>query len=83
LCDDTEATIEEGKRLFKEIGMPNVMIKIPSTEAGYEAMKELVASGINVNATLIFSKDQAKGCLEAFKAGNEIANKMALLYQKQ
>lgn len=71
LCDDAEGTIAEGKRLFKAIGKPNVMIKVPATEAGYEAMSALIAQGINVNATLIFSPAQAKGCLEAFAKGNE------------
>lgn len=66
LCDDAEATIAEGKRLFKEIGKPNVMIKVPATNAGYIAMEELMSSGIHVNATLIFSPSQAKECVEAF-----------------
>jgi len=70
LCDDAKGTIEEGKRLFQQINMPNVMIKVPATEAGYVAMKQLVSEGINVNATLIFSLDQTRNCLEAFKAGS-------------
>ena len=71
LCDDFEGTIAEGKRLFKEIGRENVMIKVPATEAGYKAMKELTSSGIPVNATLIFSMNQAIACAEAFRAGIE------------
>jgi len=67
LCDNAKATIQEGKRLFQEIGFENVMIKVPATNAGYEAMEELMSSGINVNATLVFSPDQAKGCADAFK----------------
>ena len=69
LCDDAQATIAEGKRLFKTIGRENVMIKVPATTAGYEAMEELTASGIPVNATLIFKKEQAVECAKAFKAG--------------
>ena len=69
LCDDTEATIAEGKRLFSQIDMPNVMIKIPATEAGYGAMRALMSDGINVNATLIFSTQQAKKCMDAFSEG--------------
>jgi transaldolase len=69
LCDDAEATIIEGKRLFATINRKNVMIKIPATTAGYEAMQELTASGIPVNATLIFSKEQAISCAKAFEAG--------------
>ena len=69
LCNDAEATIEEGKRLFKTIQRPNVMIKVPATEAGYIAMEALTAVGIPVNATLIFKKDQAIACAKAFEAG--------------
>jgi transaldolase len=69
LCDDAEATITEGKRLFKTIGRENVMIKVPATSAGYLAMKELTSVGIPVNATLIFTKSQAISCAEAFNAG--------------
>ena len=69
LCDDAEATIEEGKRLFAQIGRENVMIKIPATKAGYVAMRELVKSKIPVNATLIFKKSQALSCANAFMEG--------------
>ncbi len=72
LCDDSEATVKEGKRLFNTIDRPNVMIKVPATDAGYRAMKELMSEGINVNATLVFSPYQAKKCLDAFEeAGND------------
>ena len=69
LSNDTNATIEEGKRLFLAIGEPNVMIKVPATEAGYEAMGNLLCHGISVNATLIFSPAQAKKCLKIMKKG--------------
>jgi len=69
LCDDAEATIEEGIRLEKQIGYSNVMIKVPATKAGYIAMEELTSLGINVNATLIFSKEQAINCAEALNKG--------------
>lgn len=71
LCDDADATIKEGKRLFAEIGRNNVMIKVPATTAGYIAMEELSASGIPVNATLIFKKEQAVSCAKAFERGCE------------
>ncbi len=71
LCDDADATIDEGRRLHKTIGRPNVMIKVPATKAGYVAMKTLVSDGIAVNATLIFSKAQALLCAEAFEAGQK------------
>ena len=69
LCNDTQGTIEEGKRLFKEIGEPNVMVKVPSTQAGYEAMTVLMADGISVNATLVFSPKQATQCFKAMTKG--------------
>jgi len=69
LSNDTQGTIEEGKRLFEAIGEPNVMVKVPATNAGYDAMKELLSMGISVNATLIFSPDQARRCLKAMTAG--------------
>jgi len=69
LSNDTQGTIEEGKRLFAAIGEPNVMVKVPATNAGYEAMTALLSIGINVNATLIFCPHQAKRCLKAMTAG--------------
>lgn len=71
ICDDSTATIAEGKRLFETIGRKNVMIKVPATDAGYIAMEELTSVGIPVNATLIFKKSQAISCAEAFKKGVE------------
>ncbi|CAA6798919.1 MAG: Transaldolase (EC [uncultured Sulfurovum sp.] len=69
LCNDTEGTIAEGKRLFKAIGEPNVMVKVPATQAGYEAMTELMSEGISVNATLVFSPKQATQCFKAMRKG--------------
>ena len=72
LCDDSDATIAEGKRLFSEINRVNVMIKVPATTAGYKAMKELTSCGIPVNATLIFKKEQAISCAKAFEEGVKV-----------
>ncbi len=69
LSKDTEATLQEARRLFKAIGEPNVMIKVPATEAGYPVMQALLSDGISVNATLVFSPDQAQRCLKAMKTG--------------
>jgi transaldolase len=69
LCDDAQGTIEEGMRLFKALNRPNVMIKVPATMAGYEAMEKLVANNIPVNATLIFTKEEAIACATAFSRG--------------
>jgi transaldolase len=66
LCDDARATTAEGLRLFEAIGRPNVMIKVPATVAGYGAMEALASHGIPVNATLVFSLEQAIKCAQAF-----------------
>ena len=75
LCDDTQGTVEEGLRLNSQIGAENVMIKVPATKAGYEAMRELTSVGINVNATLIFSPEQAIECAKALNEGIKASNK--------
>lgn len=62
-------TIEEGYRLFKKVARPNVMLKVPSTDAGFKAIEELVSRGININATLIFSVDQYIKTAHAFLKG--------------
>ena len=69
LCDDAKGTIEEGLRLYSTIGRANVMIKVPATEAGYEAMEALTAASVPVNATLVFKKEQALACAAAFAKG--------------
>ncbi|AXH10740.1 transaldolase [Malaciobacter halophilus] len=74
LCDDAKGTIEEGIRLNSMINCDNVMIKVPATQAGYLAMKELTSQGINVNATLIFSVEQAINCAKALDAGIKESN---------
>ena len=75
LCDDAAGTIEEGIRLYSQINAENVMIKVPATQAGYIAMRELTSRGINVNATLIFSPEQAVKCAQALDEGIKDSNK--------
>jgi transaldolase len=69
LYNNAKETIKEGISIFERIDMPNVMIKIPATASGYEAMKELTSRGINVNATLIFSQSQAINSAKALNEG--------------
>lgn len=71
LAHDTETTISEAKRLFAAVGRPNLMIKIPSTPEGMPAIEAVIASGINVNATLIFSIKQYEAVAGAYIAGLE------------
>ncbi|MGM0519294.1 MAG: transaldolase [Campylobacterota bacterium] len=75
LCDDAQGTIDEGVRLNTSIGADNVMIKVPATQAGYIAMRELTSRGIHVNATLIFSPQQALKCAQALDEGITESNK--------
>ena len=62
-------SIEEGQRLFKTVNRPNVMIKVPATPAGYTVIEELIAQGINVNVTLIFSLEQYQQAAGAYIKG--------------
>jgi transaldolase len=57
IAHDTEATINEARRYYQEIGKENVMIKIPGTKAGLPAVEQVISEGINVNVTLLFSVD--------------------------
>ncbi|MDX1993534.1 MAG: bifunctional transaldolase/phosoglucose isomerase [bacterium] len=71
LARDTEGTITEAKRLFKAVGRPNVMIKIPATPEGIPAIEEAIAAGINVNVTLIFAVQNYIEVAEAYIKGLE------------
>jgi len=64
-------TVEEGKRLYKKVNRPNVMFKVPSTDEGFAAIEELLAEGININITLIFSVEQYTNTAEAYIKGIE------------
>ncbi|HEX7419542.1 MAG TPA: bifunctional transaldolase/phosoglucose isomerase [Thermoanaerobaculia bacterium] len=71
LARDTKGTIAEAQRLFKILGRPNVMIKIPATPEGIPAIEESIAAGLNVNITLIFSNDVYQKVMEAYLRGLE------------
>lgn len=55
IAHDAESTIQEARRYYREIGRPNVMIKIPGTPEGLIAVEQAISEGINVNVTLLFS----------------------------
>jgi transaldolase len=57
IAHDTEKTIEEARRYYREIGRENLMIKIPGTTHGLPAVKQVISEAINVNITLLFSVD--------------------------
>ncbi|MCH8251854.1 MAG: transaldolase [Planctomycetes bacterium] len=69
LANDTAATIGEARRLFAALDRPNVFIKVPGTEAGIPAIEALIAEGINVNVTLIFSGTVYEKVAQAYIAG--------------
>jgi transaldolase len=71
LARDTNGTVAEARRLFKTLDKPNVMIKVPATEEGIPAIEALIAEGINVNATLIFSLRHYQAVAEAYISGLE------------
>ena len=70
LCHDIQASIDEGVRLWRTLDSKNVMIKVPATQSGYTIIEELMLRGININATLVFTTEQAYKVLEAFKRAN-------------
>jgi len=66
---DTEKTVNQAKALFETVNRKNVMIKIPATIPGLAAITQVIAEGISVNVTLIFSLDRYGAVIAAFKAG--------------
>jgi transaldolase len=73
LARDSELTISEARRLWTALDRPNVMIKVPGTPEGLRAIRSLLADGINVNVTLLFSIDRYREVLDAYFDGLEAA----------
>jgi transaldolase/glucose-6-phosphate isomerase len=71
LARETEATIEEAKRLWQSVNRKNLMIKVPATGEGIPAIERLIGEGINVNVTLIFSISTYESVAEAYISGLE------------
>jgi transaldolase / glucose-6-phosphate isomerase len=71
LAFDTQATIEEARRLWKTVNRPNVMIKIPATPQGLSAIRQALEDGINVNITLLFAQSAYEQVAEAYFAALE------------
>lgn len=69
LADKIDLQIAEGVRLFKDVARSNVMIKVPATSQGFVVVEELIAQGINVNVTLIFSLTQYEQTAAAYLKG--------------
>jgi len=73
LAHDTDKTILQAIELWKIVDRPNVLIKIPATRAGLPAITAVLAEGISVNVTLIFSVERHRDVMDAYLAGLEAA----------
>jgi len=73
LARDTEGTVASARSLWSTVDRPNVFIKIPATREGLSAITAVLAEGISVNVTLIFSLERYGAVLDAFQSGLEQA----------
>ena len=69
LANDATGTVKQAKELFAKVNRENVMIKIPATKPGLEAITAVIAEGISVNVTLIFSLERYRAVIAAYIAG--------------
>jgi transaldolase len=69
LAYDTAGSLAEGQRLWQRLKLPNALIKIPGTEAGLPVIRDLIAAGINVNVTLLFSPERYRAVAQAYMEG--------------
>jgi transaldolase len=71
LAYDTEGTIKDARSFHEKINMPNLLVKIPATEAGVPAIRQMISEGHNINVTLIFSLERYDAVIEAYISGLE------------
>ena len=71
VAHESADTVIEAKRLWETVDRPNVMVKVPGTDQGALAVRELIAAGINVNITLLFSIDAHDRVIDAYMSGLE------------
>jgi transaldolase len=69
LADDADATVSQALDLWARLAEPNVMIKVPATDAGLVAIKELTRLGVNVNVTLLFAVERYEQVIDAYMDG--------------
>lgn len=69
LAHDTEATVAEAREWVKRIDRPNLLVKVPATEAGLPAIRRLIGEGISINVTLIFSLERYRQVMAAYLDG--------------
>jgi transaldolase / glucose-6-phosphate isomerase len=78
LANDTQATLDEARRLWKAVGRENLMIKVPGTREGVPAVRQLLEDGLNINITLLFAQSAYEQVAEAFIAALEARAKKGL-----
>ncbi|MDA8282471.1 MAG: transaldolase, partial [Actinomycetota bacterium] len=71
LATDTAGTVDAARNLHERISLPNLMVKIPATEEGVPAIRQMIAEGRNINVTLIFSIPRYEEVMEAYLSGLE------------
>ncbi|MDG4596258.1 MAG: transaldolase [Candidatus Contendobacter sp.] len=71
LAHDVGGTVREARELFARLALPNIMIKVPGTVSGLRAVERLIAEGVNVNVTLLFSVERYVAVAEAYLRGLE------------
>src|ERR1051326_3182642 len=71
LAHDTQATLNEARRLWKAVNRENLMVKVPGTAEGIPAFQQLISEGININVTLLFAQEVYERVAEAYIAGVE------------
>lgn len=71
LAHETEATLAQAKQIWQQVNRPNLMVKIPATDAGIPAIAGAIAAGVNINVTLVFSRQRGLEVMEAYLSGLE------------
>ncbi|WP_405914621.1 transaldolase [Streptomyces sp. NBC_00728] len=73
LARDTDATIDQARKLWETVDRPNLLVKIPATSEGLAAVTRVIAEGISVNVTLVFSRERYRAVMDAWLTGLERA----------
>ena len=71
LAGDTQGSLDQARHFWTRLERPNLMVKIPGTQAGLEAIRASIAEGININITLIFSRQRYAEVIDAYFSGLE------------
>jgi transaldolase len=71
VANDASATVRQAQHVWDRVDAPNLMVKVPATDAGIEAIERLTAEGINVNVTLLFAGDRYEQAARAYQRGIE------------